>query len=91
MNIEDLDFEPHPAGMGGVRAVVNFPNGFSASVVSGEFFYSTEDKPYELAVLRDGDITYDTPITDDVLGYLTADEVEAVLDQIAALPAMERT
>lgn len=89
MKIEDLNFETHPAGMGGTRARVDFKNGYGASVITGEMFYTSEGAPYELAVFKDGSICYETPITDDVLGYLTAEEVEATLTKIEALPEPE--
>ena len=61
-----------------------FDNGYGASVITGG--YGDESAPYELAVLHRGRIVYDTPITDDVIGWLTAAEVEELLDRIAALP-----
>lgn len=77
---------PHPR-LPGTQDIYEFPNGFGASVVRGTFSYGGDEGLYELAVLHRGDITYETPITDDVLGYLSDDEVEATLDLIAALPA----
>lgn len=86
-----LFFGPHPAGMGGTRATVFFPNGYGASVITGGMFYTDPAHPYEVAVMKgtsdeDSSLTYETPITDDVLGHQTADDVERVLAEIAALP-----
>jgi hypothetical protein len=87
MKINELDFDSHPGGLGGSKAKVKFANGYSASVVTGDMFYSTADSPYEIAVIdSNNEITYDTPITDDVLGYLTEDEANEVLAAIEALP-----
>lgn len=61
-----------------------FDNGFGASVINDG--YGREQGLYELAVLADGRLTYDTPITDDVLGYLSPDEVGEALAKIEALP-----
>lgn len=84
--IKDLKFEPHPIGEG-IQAVIEFDNGYGASVISGtRYFYSTPARPYEIAVLYDGVIVYDTPITNDVCGYLTEDEANEILTQIEALP-----
>jgi len=42
---------------------------------------------WELAVIgKDGSLCYDTPITDDVLGYLTEEEVNNTLVLIEQLP-----
>ena len=60
-----------------------FPNGYGASVINDG--YGSEQGLFELAVLKDGHLTYQTPITNDVLGRLTAEEVESTLDKIAAL------
>ena len=66
-----------------------FDNGYGASVIRHTVSYGYESGLYELAVLKVlGDnmyITYDTPITDDVLGSLTAERVVELLDEIAAL------
>jgi len=71
---------------GGVQNVFKFDNGYSASVVRHSFSYGGSNGLWELAVLRDGWIVYDTPITDDVLGHLTESDVQAILAKIEALP-----
>jgi hypothetical protein len=89
MKVSDLDFGPHLAGLGGTQAKVEFPNGYGASIVVGERFYSRPGHPYEIAVLDKDGITYETHITDDVCGYLTEDEANDILAQIEALPKVE--
>ena len=64
-----------------------FANGFGASVINDG--YGRDSGLYELAVLdAEGSLTYDTPITDDVLGYLSPDEVGEALAKIEALPTV---
>ena len=65
---------------------INFPNGYSTSIVSHENSYGGEDGLFEIAVIYGESIVYDTPITGDVLGYLTFQAVASALEQIAALP-----
>lgn len=61
-----------------------FDNGYGASVINDG--YGAEEGLYELAVLdRDDHLTYSTPVTDDVLGWLTVEQVVEALDQIEAL------
>lgn len=84
----------HPAGMGSVQKVYSFPNGRGASVVRFRGSYGYHAGAWEIAVLAfkpDGDyeLDYSTPITNDVLGWQSDAEVEAVLDAIAQLPALE--
>jgi hypothetical protein len=92
---EDLEWKPHPIHPAGKRAVVFFPNGYGASVIQSRFSYGGEAGKYELAVLSGNadhnDLTYETPITDDVLGWLSEAAVTDALVQIAALPAREHT
>lgn len=71
---------------GGVQYKFAFDNGYGASVVQHEFSYGGDDGQWELAVLGpDGHLTYDTPVTDDVIGRLDETTVGYYLDQIKAL------
>lgn len=63
-----------------------FPNGYGASVLNSTYSHGGEAGLYELAVLKDSDICYSTPITNDVIGHLTAEEVTELLREIEALP-----
>ena len=72
---------------GGIQYHAKFDNGYGASIVRHSFSYGNEKGLWELAVIdKNGELCYDTPITNDVLGYLTEEEVNATLDQIEALP-----
>lgn len=83
---KDLDFKPHPNHLSGVQAVIKFDNGYGASVVCTPYTYGGDRGLYELAVFgKNGHITYDTPITDDVIGYLKEEEVTKILEQIQLL------
>jgi len=84
-SFSDLSFATR-AFDNGVAARLKFPNGYEASVVRGDFTYGGARGLYELAVLHDGAIVYDTPITNDVLGHLTEGDVTERLNEIAALP-----
>jgi len=84
---KDLEFENTDSFMNGKQARITFDNGYGASVVCHSFSYGGKNGLYELAVLgKDGDLTYDTPVTNDVLGYLTPDEVTENMLFIQALP-----
>lgn len=83
---KDLNFNPHPNNMGGVQAIERFENGYGASIVCTPYTYGGKEGLYELAVFgNDGHITYDTPITNDVLGYLSEQDVTEVLIKIQQL------
>lgn len=69
--------------LGGIQLILKFPNGYGASIINNSMSYGVE-----LAVLDDdGDLCYDTPVTDDVKGHLTPVTLDATLNQIMALPA----
>lgn len=84
-DIKKLDWQPHSAGLGGERAVVKFDNGFAASCLRGGPFYTSRGT-YEIAVMDENDLRYDTPITDDVLGYLSEKKANKALLDISNLP-----
>lgn len=78
----------------GVHRLYKFPNGYGASVVRfkiGDMYgsYTDNENEWELAVIKWEDkgfnLTYDTSITDDVLGHLTEDQVEKTLNKISKL------
>ena len=84
---------PLPAGLGGRQRIYRFDNGYGASVVQGSVTYGGDASLFELAVIRfqgesneEFTLVYDTPITDDVEGYLDPEDVRRLLDLIEALP-----
>lgn len=71
------------------RARVSFDNGYQASIVIGPYSYGGSEGLYEIGILDDkGELTYSTPITDDVIGHLTKEGVEEVLQKISELPSI---
>jgi hypothetical protein len=69
------------------RAYMIFDNGYGISVVKGPHSYGGKLGLYEIAVLdSDGEITYGTHITDDVLGFLTPEDVTRHMIEIQELP-----
>ena len=67
------------------QAVMDFPNGYGISVLLGECFYSNGVDTYEIGVIKDGALCYNTDITNDVIGYLSEDEVSKVMKKIQEL------
>ena len=63
---------------------MKFDNGYGVSVISDG--YGSESGLKELAVLHNGGICYDTPITSDVIGHLTDTEVMEIIEQVKQLP-----
>jgi len=90
MTFTDLEFHlnrPH----GPHRAQVAFPNGYVASVIRGSQTFGGEDGLYEMAVMHEGRLDYSTPLTSDVLGGLSEEEVTKYLAQLADLPPKSRS
>ena len=74
---------------GGVQRLYRFDNGYGASVICHNHSYGGDEGLWELAVIVYGDVgyllCYDTDITDDVIGYLSEEEVDQLLVSINAL------
>lgn len=91
--------------MGGLQLIYKFENEYGASVINTPFSSVNNvisiarqiESPtfWELAVIQfygDGDryeITYDTPITENVIGHLTAMDLEEILQEIKKLETEE--
>ena len=72
--------------MNAKHAIMQFENGYGVSVLKGTLFYSNGIDTYEVAVLDNNGICYNTSITNDVIGYVDADEVSNIMKQIQELP-----
>ena len=84
----DLQFKEHPKGAvyGGIISRIIFDNGYGATIVQGPHTYGGADGLYELAVLgKNDEISYDTPVTGDVEGYLSEAQVTDLLIKIQQL------
>ncbi len=83
MQLEDLDFYPHPAGF---QARAYFPNGYGVSIIP-----ERDLEHYELAVIEHKEgakahLCYTTEITQDVIRYATRDAVQTLVERIRNLP-----
>lgn len=86
---ENLEFKPSPYYWNGIYARIFFPNGYGASIISGGMAYADYDE-YELAVLKGNEdnweLCYTTPITRNVLGWKTKNDITDLLQKIENLP-----
>ena len=71
----------------GIQAIVEFPNGFGASIIKSDFSHGGKSGLFELAVLdnENGHINSTTDITDDVIGWQDENDIDRVLTVISKL------
>jgi hypothetical protein len=81
---KDLEFKPHPIG-NGLQATMNFDNDYGVSVVKFNGSYGFNRDLWEVAILYKDALTYNTDITDDVLGYQRDQDVTDVMKKVQAL------
>jgi hypothetical protein len=83
---KDIQFKINPMGSDfGIVSRTQFDNGYEVSVVKSPHSYGGDKGLYELAIFKDGEICYDTPITDDVIGYLRPEDVTDVMERVEKL------
>ena len=94
---KDLEFEMHPILLdaksqdtkemfaNSKHAVMEFENGYGVSVIFGEQFYSNGIDTYEVGILKDGYLRFDTPLTDTVLAYQNENEVTEIMRKVQEL------
>lgn len=80
MTFKELEFYPHEV-LSGEHARYTFPNGYGISVINGPGTYSSKGT-YEVAILYDGHLAYNTPLTDDVLTNQTPEDIDTILSTI---------
>jgi hypothetical protein len=83
---KDIVFKANPMGDDfGIVSRTQFDNGYEVSVVKSPYTYGGDKGLYELAIFKDGEITYATSITNDVMGYLRPEDVTDVMAKIQKL------
>ena len=73
----DFEFRPHFQGF---QAVAKFDNGFGVSVIP-----EADQLSYEVAVLRDGKLCYDSGLCEDTERYLTVTDVHNFVHRVKNL------
>jgi hypothetical protein len=73
----DFEFRPHFQGF---QAVAKFDNGFGVSVIP-----EVDQLNYEVAVLRDGKLCYDSGLNTDVFRFQTVSNVHDIVRQVRSL------
>ena len=70
----------------GISTVVEFGNGWGASIIQNEVSYGGGSGLFELAVIdKDGNVSTETDITDNVLGWMDEDDISRTLTAIELL------
>lgn len=74
--------------LGGVHYIFRFPNNYGASVIKGKYTYGGSEDLWEMALIfcfdEDGhwDLVYERDFDEDVIGYLTDEQVNELLGKI---------
>ena len=74
--------------LNGLQAILFFPNGYGISVVRNNLSLTTANT-WEIAIIKgdenDYDLCFNTPITNNVIGYCSEEEVSNIMKQIQDL------
>ena len=90
---KDLEFTK--TDMGNVQASLMVENNYGISVIMGPYTKGGLEGKFEIAILKMPPgkdfsvIAYDTPLADDVIGYLTKEQVSEYIAKIEELPILE--
>lgn len=89
LGFNDLDFRSQNFelyGIGAIQARHYFENGYGISVVRNMYTAGYNEGTYECAVIgRDGELTYDSGITEDVIGFCDEHDVTHIMKLIQNL------
>jgi len=68
----------------GYKRVIEFDNGYGLSIVSHGFSYGGKHGLFEIALLKNGDMIYDSDLGfSDVIGNLDFAQVAEIIDRIS--------
>jgi len=90
---KDIEFQPHSMG-DGFMGKIFFDNGYGVSVVRFKIYnryssYTNNENEWEVAVLfgneKKWELTYNTPITNDVIGWLSEEDVTEIMKKVQEL------
>ena len=86
----DLEFGPHPTGLGGKIAQMDLGNGYKISVVGGgRGLYGDGETTFEVAMFdRVGDMIK-LGENDQVLGWQTIDEINEIIKKFDGQPILK--
>lgn len=70
----------------GLQNKYRFPNDYGASLIYAPGSYGLELAVLNFSINPEGELVYNTPITNDVLGYLTWEQAVKALIKIKRLP-----
>ena len=85
----DLVFEQHinPSIKDAKQARMQFDNGYDISVLlGGKGIYSNGIDTYEVGILHNDELCYDSGLCDDIFAYRTESEVTKIMEEIQQLP-----
>lgn len=94
MKFSEIPFQTYVGpGVYGVRAVLNYPNGYELSIVKifDELYgnsHGAEEDLYEAALLKGGEMCYDTHITGfekKIIGFLSEPDIEKLIREVQKL------
>jgi hypothetical protein len=83
---KDIEFKKHSNIHAGFdkQGRIDFENGYGVSVVCGRSAYCGSGT-FEVGIMKDGDLTYETDITDDVLGYQSPEDITKIMEKLQSL------
>lgn len=84
------EYKEPPAIDLGKQLIAEYDNGFGASVIQSRLSYGGSEGKYEIAVTHPDTLCYASGITNDVIGYLSGEEVIVILHKIARLSRKDK-
>lgn len=86
---DDLEFEPHPNGLGGKIAQMELGNGYKISVVGGgRGLYGDGETTFEVAMFNRAGEMITLGENDQVLGWQTKDQVNEIIKNFDSEPVL---